>query len=295
MLSIDDILTELDVLAVDSTAVTGFAASSAEGSANLSAKRRIVVDEWLRFALEQNNYQPERHLLRGAPELVYGFTGGAYTDLTDKVGASTLDAVDLASVIVTPASDALFVRAQQPFRALWLSLFDHVNVGTTCVCTPQYWNGGAWAGFSSVVDATAINSGVSLSGGGRIGWSLPTNWSRRPLGSHPDWGFWLKLAWTAAPTASTDVTQVLPVRRSRLTPACVYRVLAMLYAESWGAQRGEWKDKATQYSDMADNAITDVIANIQDEFVVAGTDEAVTPAMMSSVATDPPLTTWERG
>jgi hypothetical protein len=294
MLNIDDLLTELDVLAVDSTVLTGFAETAEAGSTNLAAKRRIVVDEWLRGALEANHYQPERHLVRRAPDQVYGFTGGVYTDLTDHAGDSTADDINLATVIVSPATDALFVRASQPFRSLWLTMIGTVNVGSICVASPQYWNGGAWTAFDNLVDETRVNT-VSLTKGGRLSWQLPTDWNRRPLATDTEWGFWLKLAWSAAPTASTVVSQVLPVRRSRLTPACVYRVLALLYSESWGVQRGEWKEKAVRYYEMADESIAGAIDKIQDEFVLAATDEAVTATMQSSVTVDPSLFILERG
>lgn len=297
MLIIDDVLAELDVLAVDSTVLADFASSTSAASINLAAKRRVVVDDWLRGGLEQAGFSPERHLVRRAPDHVWGYTGGAYTDLTDALSDRTVDDVDLSTVVVSAAVDALYIRSRQPFRGVWCGLFDSVN-GTPAVSSSwTYWDGGRWAGFNSLVDDTAVPSSTAFSGGGRVSWQLPTNWQKRPLSTEETWGFWARLQLSAPPSAGTDLTHVLPIRASRLTMPCVYQVLALLYSESWGAQRGEWREKATEYRVQAGEAMTRALAQVADEFTTDEDEEALTATMPGSVAATrgPSPFTWERG
>lgn len=295
MLIIDDLLTELDVLAVDSTVLTSFGATEGAASVNLAAKRRLVVDDWLRGALERAGLPAERHTVRRAPDFAFGYTAGVYTDLTAALADRTLDDVDMSTVIASAVGDALYIRSRQPFRALWLTLFDAVNTTSACVSSPTYWDGGRWAAFSSLVDNTAIPSSTTLSGGGRISWQLPTNWQKRPLSTEEDWGFWMRFQLSKVVSAGTTVTHALPIRTSRLTQPCVLRVLSVLYSESWGAQRGEWREKAYAYARQADDTLSWALSQVADEFVLTDEDEAPPTDPSSSLQYRQSLFTMERG
>lgn len=298
MLAIDDLLSDLDVLAVDSTALTAFSVSPTEALINLAAKRRLAVDTWLRGRLEEMGMPPSRHRVRRVPDQVLAYRGGAYVDFTEAASDTTETGLALGSIIASTTQDALYVRSLEPFKAVWVGMLGTVNAAAGCVSSWTYWNGGQWAGFNSLVDATRITGSVAFSGGGRVSWQMPGDWERRPVGTaDPVWGYWARCQTATVPTSAAAITHLLTVRPSRFTVPCALQTLALIYGESWGAQSGEWREKAEAYAGMAGEALSRAVTAAIGEFVDDDEAEAVTPTMVNSVSAmyDPRLFTLDRG
>ena len=274
-----DLVTDLDVLALDVRALSDFGT----GNATLSDKRRVAVTDWLAPRLEQAGYQAYRHLARRTPDAAWGYTASAYTDRAGVLGDATIDDVNVNSLFITAGSDALYVGSRQPFRGLYVGMADAVNT-TASVSSLSYWNG-AWSAVTSVVDGTVLSAGKTLSGSGRITWSQPDDWFQRAVNNSP--AYWARMQVSVRPSTGAAVGQVLPLARSRLTlPAALY-TLHLLYAEGIAGTRGDWADKADRYEKKADTALTLALPLIGDEFDVDDTG-AVDRVEVNSL----PVTRW---
>jgi len=280
----EDLLSELDVLALDSLALDDF---GIDATAILTDKRRLAV-EWVRRALEREGLDPNRHITRHVPIKAFTHIGGAYTDVTEGLGNKD-GVLDLAAVFATPSSDSLFIAHPQPFAALYVGMLDEVNTNnSTCVNSVTYWNGGKWAGVNSAADGTAVSASGAFSGGGRISWQMPTDIQRRPL-NNSDYLYWARLRIDRTPTSSTNVLQILPVRRSRLTLPGAYYALARLYDDGDQRRRGEWVDKVERYERKAGELLADAIAHARDEFDI-DESQSVAAGESNSVQAPPPFT-----
>ncbi len=279
----EDLLSELDVLALDSMALDDF---GLDATAILTDKRRLSV-EWVRRSLEREGLDPNKHITRHAPAKAFSHNGAAYTDVTGELGS--LDgALDLASVFATPSTDSLFLAHSEPFAALYVGMLDEVNtLSSECVNSVTYWNGGKWAGVNSVADGTVVSASGAFSGGGRISWQLPVDIQRRPL-NQSDYLYWVRLRVSLTPTAATNVLQILPVRRSRLTLPAAYHALALLYDDGDQRRRGEWVEKVERYQRKASELLTDAMAHARDEFDI-DKSESVTAGEGNSVQAPPPF------
>lgn len=290
MLNVQDVLSELDILAYDSEVLTTFGATTSAVSANLDNKRRVAVDDWLYNGLIRRGYSPEKHSVRFAPDQVWGYTGGTYTDLTDAAKDNTASDINPNTVLASAGTDALYVGMSQPFAGLWVTILDTPNINTLTGLQAAYWNGGQWSNVNSLVDGTSAVSSLALSGGGRVSWQMPTTWQPRPLNGE-DWRFWVKLTTTRQPSAATRLTHLLPIRRSRLTAPAAIKALSLLYAESWGVQNGQWREKSDEYAKMADLMLEAATRDLM-EFMTEP-EQAVVPT--TAPAPDPSLFTLERG
>lgn len=284
-----DLLTDLDVLALDVRATSDYGT----GNATLSEKRRVAVTDWLRPRVEQAGYPAHRHMTRRAPDAAWQLTGGAYTDRISALGDYTSDDLDLNDVFVTVGTDALYVGSREPFRGLYVALVDSLNT-VASVASVTYWNG-AWTAPASLIDGTIATSGKSFSGSGRITWSLPDDWHVRPVNNSP--AYWARLTVSARPTDETRVGQVLPLSRSRLTyPAACY-TLGLLYQEGIGNQRGDYAAKADRFFAEADRALAVALPLAQDEFDVdaTGAVDRLEVNSLARVSYHGSLYSWERG
>jgi hypothetical protein len=275
MRRVDDIVTELDVLAVDNDVLQVFGNTPSAVQSNLAGKRMSVVDDWLYGRLVRAGYSPHRHSVRYAPEKAFTLTAGTYTDVTEKVSDKTLDDLDLSAVLITSAADFLYVGTPEAPRGLWVTMQNTPNANSFTISTYQYWTGSGWSAFTSLSDATLANS-ISFSGGGRIAWQPPTNWAKRSVNDESTWRYWMRVTTSQQPSTPTAISQALPVNRSRLTLPSVYKTMAMMYGESWGAQRGEWKEKARDYNLMAEDMLDDALIGLG-EFTLPD-EEQVTPS-----------------
>lgn len=208
----------------------------------------------------------DRVLDRWAPEWVFGYTGGAYTDLTTKTRDDEPEDVDLAAALATFGTDRLYIGAGWEFEGVALQLLDSLNA-ITSVLTVKYWSPTGWAALQ-VVDGTAV-SGKTGAQSGRVTWQLPTDWAMRRLNGTGDEYFWVELSVSAALTAGTAISQLLTVRApDGLKRVAVYLALAHIFRGlSVGASDPTtWLSRAqneqrTGYLDLAE----DLYAGLRDK------------------------------
>lgn len=261
MLNTGDLLADVDLLALDGTVLDEFGTLSAVYSGD---KRRIAVEHWLTTRVQQAGYVTSRHQTRRQPDSAFGLTGGSYADIAQAASDHASD-LWLSSLLPTPSTDAIYVGLDDPWRGLWVGMLDSVNVNTLTASSVTYWDGGQWAGFNSLTDATMAASSIALSGGGRLMWQAPDDWARRPV-NDSRWLYWVRVKLTRAPSASAVATSLLPIRRSRLTvPGAMY-ALGLLYREAAARTRGDWADKARAMLDAATSELSIVMPQIADEF-----------------------------
>lgn len=291
MLNVADVLDELDILALDSEVLTTFGNSPAIVQANLENKRQVAVNDWLYNGLVKRGMSPERHSIRFAPDSALAYTGGQFQDVTTAASDNTATTLELATLLPSAPSDVLYIGATQPMTGLWVTMVDSLNINSLTILSASYWNGGAWTSFNSLVDGTTHTSSIAFSGGGRISWRTPLGWQPRPLNGQTTWYYWMRLATNQPVSAATTVAHLLPLRKSRLTNPAALKTLALLYSESWGVQNGQWREKAEEYTKLADAALETATQSLV-EFTVTE-EQAVVPAEVPRP--DPSLTIWERG
>jgi hypothetical protein len=280
-----DLVTDLDLLALDGQAASDF------GGADLSVKRALAVQAWLTPRLEKAGYVPRLHLTRDEPAGAWGVTGGVWTDLRGPFSSRTDDVTALADVFVTPATDALYLGGPRPFKGVFWHVLDAGN-SSPAVSSVAYWNG-QWTAFGSLVDATVAAS-MALAVGGRMTWTTPDDWIARPLTGDTAHRFWIRVQLSAAPSSPSGVSQVLLLRRSRLTTPTARYALGTLYQEGVGGSRGRWQEKAEAFFKAADAELELVLPLCRDEFDIdesgsLGSTEA------SSVVPANYLYEWQRG
>lgn len=294
MLNVNDILTDLDVIALDATVLSAFGPNTPAMTASLADKRSVVVNQWLRAELLKAGFAPDRHSIRIAPDSGLRYTAGSYVDITDAIGSESLDDLDLTAALATPGTDYLYLRSPQPVRGLSVVMQESVNVNTLTYSSVSYWNGGKWTAFNSFVDGTRAVSSLTLSGGGLMQWALPTDWARRSFNDETEWGHWMRLTTSQALSATVKASQLLPMKPSVLTLPGALKTLSLVYGESWGAQQGEWREKAQEYRTMADKALASALTGVAEEFVTDG-EEAVRADSDEDNRPDPGLFELNRG
>lgn len=299
MLRVEDILTDLDVLAVDSEATTDF--GDVSSLTRLSDKRRIAVDDWLAGKLQSAGLNPRLHSTRRTPKsLLYQVAGNSLLalDIASK-GSTPWDASSIWASN-SPTADYLYVGTDRHFRSLFLTMLDGVNANSLSIFTVEYWNGGRWAEVQSLVDATMSAATISLSGGGMVQFHQPDNWCPRPLATDGavtgDWLYWARLGLNRRPTAGSMLYQVLPVTMSRMALPAAWQCLGMLYEEAYAGNRGQWAEKADRAFKRANDTFEMVRGLLSDEFD-SDLSQSVDPGDASSAvpAYNYRLNTWERG
>lgn len=279
-----DLLTDLDLLALDRLCLTDF------GVSDLTDKRRAALD-WLAPRVEQAGYKLYQHASRKTPEAVFGYTGAAFVDYTSQALDTTDTDLPLSSILAVPSSAAIYIGGKAPFKGVYVGIHDSINANSA-VLDVAVWTG-AWTVVTSLVDGTQATLGKSCSGGGLVSWQQPDPWSRRPLNN--SLLFWAKLTCSSSLTAGTAAAQLAPVVASRLTLPAAYYTLGLLYQESYGSTRGQWQEKADKMFAAAESGLSVALPLIADEFDVTG-DDLVAPEEISSVSPNTAyLTTWERG
>jgi hypothetical protein len=278
-----DLLTDLDLLALDRACLTDF------GVTTLADKRRVAAD-WVAQRVEQAGYTLHQHAIRKAPAAVFGFDGAAYTDVT----AAALDTTDadlpLSSLCAVPSSAAVYVGYHAPFRGCYVGVVDAVNANTATLGA-AVWTG-TWTAVTSLQDGTRATASKSLSGGGLVAWQQPDQWSRRSVNN--SLLYWAKLTVSSSLTAGTAASQLTPVVPSRLSLPAAQYALGLLYQESYGSNRGQWAEKAEKLFKAAEDSLAVAIPLIADEFDV-DEDQAVSGAEASSVTAAGNYAIWERG
>lgn len=278
-----DLVTDLDLLALDRLCLTDF------GVTELADKRQMAA-QWLAPRVEQVGYRLDRHQIRKTPDAVFGYDGTAFTDDTAAASDQTEADVPLSSICAVPSSAAVYVGYHVPFRGVYVGIVDAVNANSVTLAVTA-WNG-RWAGVNSLQDGTQATLGKSLSGGGLVAWQPPDQWSRRLLNN--SLLYWAKLTVGASLTAGTAASQLTPVVTSRLTLPAAQYALGLLYQESYGSNRGQWQEKATALCAAAEQSLSIALPLLADEFDMDA-NEAVSGAEASSVTAAGSFATWERG
>jgi len=278
-----DILTDLDLLAIDRQCLTEF------GVYDLTDKRQVAL-QWVGQRVEQAGYRLDRHQVRKVADAVFGFTGTAFIDYTTAASDQTEADLPLSSVCAVPSSAAVYVGYRSPFRGAYVGVHDAVNARDVAL-TVSAWNG-RWQPVNSLQDQTQAVLGKTLSGGGRVAWQPPDQWSRRSVNN--SLCYWVRLTIDSSLTAGTAASQVTPVVTSRLTLPAAQYALGLLYQESYGSNRGQWQEKATALFTAAEQSLGIALPLIADEFDIDA-DEAVSGAEASSVTVAGAFATWERG
>lgn len=283
-----DLVTDLDVLALDARALTDFGTANA----TLTEKRRVAVSDWLKPRLEAFGYPAHRHMTRRAPDVAFRQISSVLGDVASIVSDATPDDLDLSAIFVGPAANALYLGAREPFRGLFIGMQETVNA-VAAVASITYWNGGAWAAPSSLVDGTLIAAGKSFSGGGRISWALPDTWAPRLFGNTV--AYFARVTVSNTLTTGATVGQILPLARSRLTYPAALHTLGRLYLEGWASSRGDWQEKGDRYLLDAEKELSMVLPLVGDEFDidVSGAVDATEVNSVTAARGDP--FTWERG
>jgi hypothetical protein len=277
---LDDVVTELDVLMNDVRAGEDF------GDSPIADKLRLAVETWLEPALLQHNYVPTRHRTQRAPARAWSVTGGTWADQTAALADPT-SSLDLATALAAPATDALYLGLDRPFRGLFVAMTDTVNANPIAASI-TYWNGQWTTLGSSLTNGTSVD-GTPFARAGRLHWPTPADWMVRPVnGTAPL--YWVRVQANSAPSACL-IHQLLPITRSRLTQPVALRALSLLYRESVGS-RGDWKEKADTFGAAADAQLQLVIGLVGDEFD-ADEDGAVEATEVNSITREPWV--WERG
>jgi hypothetical protein len=240
----NDLVTDTDLLAYESGILTNF------NTATWQTKRQKALEDWLGPILRTNGFEIERLRTRNEADLVLGFTGAAYTDLTSATRDTTADDLDLAAVFATVGTDALYIGSKQNFRGLSIRMADTVSAVTAKVSVANWSD--AWKSLT-LTDGTISTSGKSFSGGGAISWTVPSTWVKRSInGSDPL--YWVKVTISATPTAA-KAGQIGVIRRSVLCAPAALRTLTLIMREAPTGGSGPWMDKAAYYETEADAAL----------------------------------------
>lgn len=214
-------------------------------NARAEAKRDLQI--WIDADYPSVPGASDRIRDRWAPDLVWQYTSAGYTDRTSEVSDDTEEDLDLSAVFATPASDALYVGAGYEFSGLFVKLLDSLNANAS-VLTVKYWNSAGWTALTTS-DGTVAATGKTLSGSGRVTWTIPSSWERRTINGSDPW-YWVQLTVSATLTSGTAATQILPIR----APSALKRVAAYLalhhICQGLAAQAATpeyWQAKAESY------------------------------------------------
>lgn len=283
-----DLLTDSDLWAIEDRMSEEFGDQTR--TLLVTCRRQAVLD-WLSPRLEAGGYYPARLRTRHQPLYGFAYTASAYSDVTTKLGDSSASDVDLRTVLATPASDFLYVGHRIPFSGLFIGMTGTVNA-TASVITVCVWNGSAWVPVPSQVDETTVQTGMCLSGGGRITWLAPDDWAERSVNSRS--AYWARVQISNALSGSVPVNQVLPIVRSRLAGPVYSYVLSLMGRAASSTRRGNWSEFADKHETQAERALDLVMGLIVDEFDMDG-DDAVGPTEV--VGRSDAVSSWsiERG
>lgn len=242
----DDDIGQLEPEAIQSGAPWG---ATTWSTARAAAKRDLKV--WLEADYPHIPAVTDRVRDRWPPSYVWGYTAAAYTDYTSAAKDDTEEDVPLATVFTTFGTDILYVGCDYEFEGLWVQLLDSLNANTATL-TVAYWGPTGWTSLT-ISDGTSVTS-KTFAQSGRITWTLPTTWERRTLNGTDEY-YWVKLTVSAALTAGTAATQMLPLR----SPDGLKRVAAYLAVHhiyqglaAQAAVPADWRAQADKYLGKAE-------------------------------------------
>jgi hypothetical protein len=252
-----DIVTDLDLLALDSGVMSDFGATSQK----LVEKRRVAVTDWIKPRLEAAGKFPDRHSIRRAPDVGWSQVAGAWLEQREAFGSGVERPI--SSLLLAP-TDYLYVGSRDPFRGLYIGMTDSVNANSTALQV-AYWNG-QWTPFNatnSLVDGTRLNQ-TSFARGGRVLWSLPEDWFERDVHGG-SMAYVVRLSVNSVPLSpATAVGHLLPLSRSRLTAPAANYALHLVYREAI-TDRNKYETKAKWFLDAAVTGLDTALLFVDDE------------------------------
>lgn len=273
-----DLVSDVDLRAYEGQLLSRFGAV-------FDDKRTKALEDWLFPILTANGFDPYRLVTRAEVTKAFGYTGSVYTDLTTACQDTTDDDLNLATVLATVGTDALYLGSTRPFRGLFVRMTDSVSAvaGTLAVA---YFNG-VWSSLA-LADGTTKAAGKPFSGGGSVSWTLPTDWQRRKVNGS-DALYWAKVTISATPT-SAKAGQIGVIRASCLRAAATFRTLQLIFQDAKTSTDGPWDQKADLYKGEADLALQRALQVCGGEFdtddsdQIGSTEETQTAAEASTKA-----------
>lgn len=220
-------------------------------SARTEAKRDLKI--WLEMDFPDIVGVADRVVDTWAPDWVFGYTGSAYTDLTDTARNDTEADVSLSGVFATFGTDKLYIGAAWEFDALKVLMTGTRNANASTM-TVKYSGPAGWTSISPT-DGTAVST-ATFGKTGRITWTTPTDWQRITLNGTSDEYYWIEISVSAALTSGTSAAQLLPVRApDGLKRTAAYLALSHIYnglaaaaavPDSWRAQGEKYYARARE-------------------------------------------------
>lgn len=286
----NDLVSDRDLMNYEANILTQF------GQSSWLDRRTKALEDWLWPILKANNLDPTRLRTRFEAEQVWAVTSAVFTDRTTSARDTVEDDLDLAAILATPSTDAIYVGSVSPFRGLHWRILDAVNSNPS-VLTVSYW-ADAWTAFT-LKDGTDKAGGTPFSGGGSMIWGLVPDWTIRTI-NQSDPLYWAKITLSAVPIGA-KATQIGVIRRSCLAAPATLRTLMMIFREAPTAMDGPWDKKSAYYEAEADLALERALAIVGGEF---DTTDPVTPTDLVSAEDAKQTTeeaaggrnwTWERG
>lgn len=251
----NDLLTDRDLMAYEPRILEDY------GQTSWAEKRSKTLQDWLWPQLKAQGFQPERFRTRFEPAAVYGYTAAAFTDWRGQAISTEVDDLNLATVLASVGSDALYIGDSQPFRGLSLRMADSVTAIAN-VAAVSYWSD-AWIALT-VTDKTQATIGTSFSRGGAFHWQVPDDWTVRAVNSNRY--YWVRVTTTATPT-SAKAGQLGVIRHSVLAAPVTFWTLALIMRSAQTTSgEGPWREKAEYYEAMAEAALTRAFPSLGGEF-----------------------------
>lgn len=257
----NDLIADADLFAYESALAGQF------GTDDWDDKRAKAIEDWLWPILRANHLPVENFRTRYQPDQVWGYTGGSYSDLTSGATNDTADDLDLAGILATPGSDALYIGSVKPFRGLSWRVLDAVSAVSGTV-TVAYW-ADSWVSLS--LSNQTNTTGLPFMRGGAMTWRTPSDWTRRPI-STSDALYWAKVTVSAVPT-SAKAGQLGVIRRSVLCAPATFRALALIMREAPTGADGPWREKALWYEEQANQALERALQTVGGEFDTDDSDQ----------------------
>lgn len=216
------------------------------------ARAKTELKIWIEATYPDVVGAADRILDRHRPSYVFGYTGGAATDITSQAVDDNENDVDLSAILVTAANDRLYIGAPFQFEGLAIALATGTRNAAAATLTAKYFGAGGWTALTAT-DGTASGS-ATLAHSGRVTWTVPAAWQPIRLHGTADEYFWIELSVSGALTSGAALSQILPIRApDALKVIACYLTLSFILQ---GLERGaavpeEWQGKADHYYDRA--------------------------------------------
>jgi hypothetical protein len=245
------LVTDADLGALEPEATDSDAPWGGTTWANARAEAKRTLKIWLELDFADLPGVADRVIDVWAPDYVFTYTGGNYTDRTTQAVDDEPTDLDLTGCFTTPASDRLYIGALWQSEGLSLKLTGTRNAAASVV-TVKYSGPAGWTTLTTT-DGTAV-AGATFGKSGRITWTVPADWQRERVNGSGDEFFWLEVSVSATLTAGVTASQLNPVRAPDGLKRCAaYLALSTIYNGLAAGSPGEerWRAQGDAYLAMA--------------------------------------------